>query len=186
MQAAIQATLTTIRNRARLYRNLVICVSVVVIGSPVAAAVFRSAFPLIVLSLLVPLVGTYFVLDSRYTGRWSKQVLELWSEGKLDPGVFSSTMRAHPYVPQGTLEGMLSALPVGYGEKRPARVSEERRRVLEQFQLLARRQERRTVLATLGFLCMLVCLGFSIQLRSAVLLACSVASFGLWLGSRRP
>jgi hypothetical protein len=185
MQAAIQATLTTIRNRARLYRNLVVCVSVVVIGSAVVAAIFRSVIPLIAFSMLVPLVGLYFVLDNRSTRLWGKHLLELWSEGKVDLGAFSAAMGAYPFVPRGTLEGMLSALPIESAEKRPSSVSEERRKaLLEQFGLQTRRQERRTVLATLGLLGMLVCLGSSILLRSGVLLACFVASFALWLGSR--
>jgi hypothetical protein len=183
MQAAIQATLTAIQNRARLYRNLVIGVSLVVLACAILALVFHSAIPLLGVSLLVPVVGAYFVLDSRQTRQWSSRILQRWSEGKLNLAAFSVAMTAHPYAPRGTLEGMLSLLRVA-GEERLGS-NQERKALLEWLELQALRHERRTALATVGLLSMLVCLGASIRLQSGILLGCSIGSLLLWFGSWR-
>jgi hypothetical protein len=179
MQAAIQATLTTIRNRARFYRNLVVCVSAVLIVSLILAAVFRSVIPLMGLSLLVPLAGTYFVLDNRLTRLWSKQILELWAEGKLNLTAFSSVISAHPYVPPATLEGMLGVLPDCSANNADKKAS------IAGVQELLRSHERRTVFASAGLFLTVLLLSASIVFRSGLLLASFVASALIWATLKR-
>jgi len=187
MQAAIQATLAAIQNRARLYRNLVVSVTAVLIGSVVVAVVFRSLIPLIGFSLLVPLAGAYFVLDNRCTRLWSKQVLEMWAEGKLNLTAFSGAISAHPYVPRGTLEGMLGLLLLGGETGRLASLkAEDRTALCRRVDDTAGRHQRRIVLATAGLMSMLVFLIAAIILRSVSLYFFLAVSLALWFIAKRP
>ena len=181
MQAAIQATLTAIQNRARLYRNLVVLVTAVLIGSIVVAVVFRSLIPLIGFSLLVPLAGAYFILDNRCTRLWSKQVLEMWVAGKLDLTAFSGAVSAHPYVPRGTLEGMLGLLP----EPHARRTMEDRAVYISQQQAFARRYEVRTLVASAGLFSTLLFLAAAVRFRSGLPLIGAAVSAGAWMCSTR-
>src|SRR5215469_1389530 len=81
---SLNVTLRTMERRLRLYRNLVICVSLAMFGSLIIALVFRKWM---VLSgwLAIPLfVGYFFYLDSRTVRVWRDQVLAMQKERGLD------------------------------------------------------------------------------------------------------
>jgi len=182
IQAAIQATLTAIQNRARLYRNLVVSVTVVVIGSVILAVIFRSVIPLLGLLLLVPLAGTYFVLDTRCTRLWSKHILGMWVEGELNLTAFSGAISAHQYVPRGTLEGMLGWLPKNEG--RIGIAHENKLEIASRLEAAARRQQVLTSIAAAGLVAGPMLLIMSIISGSRLLFLLSLASAAMWAIAR--
>jgi hypothetical protein len=186
MRDAIEATHCAIQKRARLYRKLMMCVSFILLASLVSAIVIRRAAPLFGILLLVPLSGTYFVVDSRFTRRWTRQVAELWAQRKLDLETFATAIRAHPLLPRGAVDGMLMGLPRASHETPLAFLSDhDRKALIDRLEQEANRQERRTMLATAALLSALACLGAGALLRSSWLLICSAVSLVLWISFRR-
>jgi len=182
MRAAIEETEATIQERAKLYRKLIGCVLVIIFASAISALAIRRATPLLGLIMLVPSTGAFFVLDSRLTRRWMRDVLDLWAEQKLDLGAFATAIRSHPLLPRGTVEGMLMDLPQPSKEDRMPRLSDpDRRAAIDKLQREARAQERRTILATAALLLAVVCLCLGVRLGSGFLWVCSALSLTLWI-----
>jgi hypothetical protein len=186
MRQAIETTHVAIQDRAKLYRKLVVCVSFLLLASIISAIVVRRAIPLAGIVLLVPLAGTYFVLDGRLTRRWMREVLELWARRELDLEAFATAIRAHPWLPQRTVEGLLAGLSWGSHETRPASLSgDDRKAVIARLEREASGHEWRTVLATAALLSALLCLGAAALLRSGWLLGWSFLSIVVWIRCRR-
>lgn len=110
-RTAIESTQDTINRRATLFRNQAIGV-VVLIGVTIAyALVARQLSALLLLLLLVPFCGTFLLIDGVTLRGWRHRLLAAWMLGELDFVAFFSAMRALPWLPQQTLEGMLATLP---------------------------------------------------------------------------
>jgi hypothetical protein len=106
---SIDDTRQTLIDRSRAYRSLVIVVAcwILIVG---AAAVARP--PLLVLAALLPcFVSVYAAHDLRSVDRWRSRVLAHWREGSVRLPLFASTLRQVPFLPKGTIEGMLECLP---------------------------------------------------------------------------
>ena len=155
---AITVTVGTIQTRARVYRWAVVGIAVALAVPVLSALVFLSWRPLPWVVLLVPVVGVFLVVDSWISLRWQRRVLGLWLSRALDLSHFRTTIGTMRHLPAGTVAGMLGRLP-------PSEVSERDRpapseaSVAERWLDRTRRQDRRTLLATVG----------------ATLAACSVA-----------
>jgi len=108
---AINLTSRTIADRGRLYRNLVVAVSLLSVASILAALVCWRVWPLMGLILLVPLSGGFVFLDSRRVARWRKQLLEIADNRKLDLTLLLNTISQYKHLPANTLQAMLAALP---------------------------------------------------------------------------
>lgn len=107
---SLNVTLRTMERRLRLYRNLVICVSLAMFGSLIIALVFRKWM---VLSgwLVIPLfVGGFFYLDSRAVRTWRDRVLAMRDERGLDVAQLERTLTAMRYIPDSTRRSMFAML----------------------------------------------------------------------------
>jgi hypothetical protein len=115
---AIEITIRTIEDRARLYRNLVMAVSVVSVLSILLSVLFRHWLPLIGLVLLVPLTGAYLFFDGRLVRRWRAGVVEMTRLRSLDVATFLKTISGFRHLPSNSLKAMLATLPFGGQEGR--------------------------------------------------------------------
>jgi hypothetical protein len=146
LKEAVDATLQTIENRTRLYRNLVVCVAIISIASILLSIILLSWVPLCGLVLLPPLTGAFLFLDSRQVRRWQARVIEMWRSG-LILKEFEGTITGFRHVPPHTLNGMLSTLPKDSGQFRRDRATEEEKAFwAEKIDALGRRQEWETLI----------------------------------------
>jgi len=63
------------------------------------------------LALLLPVIGVFFYRDSKISQTWRSDILNSWSLGNIELEIFKSTLTQLPYLPEGTVKGMLSTLP---------------------------------------------------------------------------
>jgi hypothetical protein len=155
VKEGIDLTLRTIEGRACLYRNLLVVVSALLVGSAVGGVVLRSWWPLVGVMLVAPATGTYFALDTRQVHWWTVQILGLWRAKRMSLAAFSSNVLAFPSIPKETVRAMIATLPV---DDHSYSV-EEMLVVLEKTCREARRQQIRIAMSTaqitlaLGLLC---------------------------------
>jgi len=107
---AINLTFRTIERRLRLYRNLVIAVSITGLGSIVVAVILRRW---VVLSgeLTLPLYfAGFLVLDKRIVTAWRRGVFRMRDERGLSVAQLTQALTGFPHLPQATLRSMLALL----------------------------------------------------------------------------
>jgi hypothetical protein len=107
----LDSTADVLAARARGFRNLV--VGFVVIGgmSVGGAIALLSLRPISGLLVLVPAYGAFLWYDSRVLDRWRAQLGEAWAARRIDFAAFRHAVNANPFLPQGTVQAMLAALP---------------------------------------------------------------------------
>ncbi len=110
-RAAIDETTKAIDHRARYYRNLIVAVSAISLGSIGWAVVSWSFSPLVGVVLLVPACGLFFFLDGRLLDDWRSGLIAAWANKDLDFQAFRHAAGAMPALPKGTLQSMLATLP---------------------------------------------------------------------------
>ena len=108
---AIDEAREAIVARARLYKWLVIAVSLGLVAVAIAAAWQRSAWPLLGLGLLPPAVLAHRLADLRVVHRWRSNVIGAWARGDLSLPLLASTLGQVPALPESTVQGMLQTLP---------------------------------------------------------------------------
>lgn len=108
---AIDLTTQTIDKRAKYYRNLIVSVVSVVLLSIGSAIFVWSWAPMAGFFFLFPVIGFYFLLDSKLLNDWRFKLLESWVRGEIDFRAFQQTVDAIPSLPKNTLQGMLATLP---------------------------------------------------------------------------
>jgi hypothetical protein len=108
---AIDSTVRTIENRARLYRNLVVAISAVPVLSIFFLVLFRHWIALAGLVILVPLTGAFLFFDSRLVRRWRAGIVEMARFRDLDEGNFVKTISAFRHLPPNALKAMLLTIP---------------------------------------------------------------------------
>jgi hypothetical protein len=168
---ALRTTLSALEGRARLYRNVVVVVSLVAVGSIVFAAVLRRWDALLGLLLLAPLSGMWMYLDTRRVRCWQAAILEMWRARGLSLTHFNQTIGSFRYVPGASLDGMLATLPRKTGDFDPERASgAEKEMVTAGLEAVARRHERATSFASAAFLMAAILLGAAVELRSVAVL----------------
>jgi hypothetical protein len=111
-RVAINQTTQTINGRATYFRNLIVAVVVVGLGSSLWALVAWVLSPLAGFFLLLPICGVFFFLDSRLLNQWRSQFLQGWARGELDCYSFRAAVGAVPTLPKDTLQSMLATLPL--------------------------------------------------------------------------
>jgi len=107
---AVNLTLRTMERRTRYYRNLVIGVSLTILGSLTLALAFH-AWRILVGWLGAPLGVTGFLyLDVQQLRGWRDQVLAMRDERGLNVAKLQLTLRALRYIPERTLRSMFATL----------------------------------------------------------------------------
>jgi hypothetical protein len=165
MTEALNLTLRTIEKRMRNYRNLVIAVTALALLSFMCLALFRRLFFLYGFILLVPLVGGFFVIDTRTVRRWRSQILDKSRTGELDLELFLKTAGQLQRFSPSALQNMLSTVRAAQKLKGAE---------LAQFEEQQRKLEHRIVLVTLSVTLALTCLMGSILHRSLPILLCGI------------
>jgi hypothetical protein len=109
---AINLTFRTMERRTRLYRNLVICVSLTLLGSLALAVVFRKW--IILLGLLAPpfYVGCFVYVDSRTLRAWRDRVLAMQNERSLEVEQLKKLLSDLRHIPAATLQSMFATLNI--------------------------------------------------------------------------
>lgn len=110
-RVAIDQTTVTIDRRAKYFRNLIVAVVLVSLGSMVWAVFARSILPISSFLLLFPVCGLFFFLDCKLLIEWRSLLLEGWARGELDFSAFLPAVGAIPMLPKNTLQSMLATLP---------------------------------------------------------------------------
>lgn len=169
---AIDLTLRTIEARTKLYRGLVVTVTITSLAAMLAAVLLCSWTPLFALILLVPFAGGYLLLDSRRVTRWRSGLLDLWRDRDLKLEAFAKCISAYPSVPPRTLEGMFAVLPKSYQEPvAKASNPEDKQEVIRLAAAAASQQERRTLLVVVTLTLAAGLLAGGLHLRSTRTLA---------------
>jgi hypothetical protein len=108
---AVLHTITTIDTRARYFRNFVVSVVVLTVGSLGGGAVTWTFSPLAGLLLLLPAGGLFFFLDAKLLNDWRSRLLDAWVKKDIEFRVFCEAVSAIPTLPKETLQSMLATLP---------------------------------------------------------------------------
>jgi hypothetical protein len=164
---AIDITLRTIEDRGRLYRDLVVAVSVVSILSVLSAVLFRHWAAFVGLLLLVPLTGGFLFFDSRRIRRWRAEILEKSLMQGLDVAIFRKTISGFGHLPAGSLHAMLST--ISSDENASQRQAREQNVIGDEFDTLTRKNEWRMLSATSLLTLALVCLAGTAVYQSLIL-----------------
>lgn len=109
-QAAIDLTFRAIQKRGRMYRNLVVAVSILLVGSIFSGVLRRSWRPLWGFTLVIPATAVFLAVDARVVRKWSDEIRRLSKERRMSLQSFSSAMLAQPLIPAATIKGMLAQL----------------------------------------------------------------------------
>jgi hypothetical protein len=108
---AIEVTISTFRNRAKLYRNLVMTVTAITAISILLTVLTRQLLVLVGLFLLVPLTGRYLFLDTQLVRRWVSTIIEMTRVRGLDAVTFAKTISGFRQLPPRALGAMLAMIP---------------------------------------------------------------------------
>jgi len=109
---AIDLTTRTIDRRAKYFRNLIVAVVLLSLGSTGWAMFAWATSPLSGFFLLFPVCGLFFFIDGKLLNDWRFKLLESWVRGEIDFRAFHQTVGAIPSLPKNTLQGMLDTLPL--------------------------------------------------------------------------
>jgi hypothetical protein len=180
---AINFTLRTIEDRGRLYRNLVVAVSIVCVLSVFSAALFRQWIALTGFLLLVPLTGGFLFFDGRRIRRWRTEIIEKSKMRGLDVTIFQKTIAGFRHLPTGSLQAMLSTLSSDVNASR--RQTEEQSVLGNEFDTRTRKDEWRILKATTLLTLALVCLAGAAIYHSLILLLCGAGSMILFAFLKR-
>jgi hypothetical protein len=175
---AINFTLRTIEDRSRLYRNLVVAVSIVSVLSVFSAALFRQWVALTGLLLLVPLTGGFLFFDSRRIRRWRAEIIEKSMMRGLDVAIFQKTIEGFRHLPAGSLQAMLSTLSSDVNASQRQR--QEQNDIGAEFDARTRKDEWRILRASTLLTLALVCLAGAAIYHSLILLLCGAGSIILF------
>ncbi len=105
-------TIEVMQTRGRYFRNQIVTVVAVALTCITWAVIARAPRALLALSALIPACGVYCLADARLLQRWRSDLFEPWTNRELDLSALRSTLRVHPALPAGILEGMLGTLPL--------------------------------------------------------------------------
>jgi energy-converting hydrogenase Eha subunit C len=110
-RVAIEQTTGAINRRAKYFRNLIVSVAMVSLGSIICAAGTQTFWPLIALLLLFPACTLFFLLDAILMNDWRSRLLESWTRKQLDFEGLRLAVATIPSLPKNTVQGMLATLP---------------------------------------------------------------------------
>ena len=107
---AVNLTFRTMERRARLYRNLVIAVSLTTMASVALAVILQRWAALLGVLALPAYVCGYVSLDNRIVRAWRDQVLAMRDESALNVTQLEQILTAQRYIPDATLHSMFAML----------------------------------------------------------------------------
>jgi hypothetical protein len=109
---AINLTFRTMERRTWLFRNLVVCVSLTLLGSLVLAVIFRKW--IFLLGLLAPpfYAGCFVVIDGRTLRTWRDRVLAMRNERSLEVEQLKKLLSDLRHIPAATLQSMFATLNI--------------------------------------------------------------------------
>jgi hypothetical protein len=110
---AIDDTVRLLEQRARVYRDLVVAVSLVGLTMFGWALLSLSLRPLGLLALLALLCLGFVWHDRRLLNGWRARLLADWTAGAIDFAALRGALLANPTLPKNTLAAMLDSLPDG-------------------------------------------------------------------------
>ena len=182
---AIDTTLRAIQERAGLYRNLVVAVSLVSVLSVCSAVFLRQWLALAGLIILVPLTGAYLLLDTRLLRLWRARIVEMVRSRGLDVTTFTKIISGFRQVPPNSLRVMISLL-LASPELAHQRESGTGPSVAtDEFAALDRKHARRILLGTSLLTLALICLISGAYTGSILLLSLGVGVATLVVVFRR-
>ena len=168
---ALHTTLSTLEQRARSYRNVLVLASLISVLSIVLAGVLRRWAALLGLLLLVPLSGGMLYLDARRVRSWLVAILGLWRSRGLNLTAFGQTVGSIGYVPRASVTSMLAVLPRKNLTFDPERASEsEKLAIAARLDAVARRHERFALLGAATLFVLVVLAVAAVMLRSIAVL----------------
>ena len=110
-RVAIDQTTKTIDRRARYFRNLIVTVVVLSLGSIGWSLVTWTILPFSGFLLLVPSCGFFFVFDHKVLKDWRSHLVDSWVDKRIDFGSLCSAVSDISTLPKDTVQGMLATLP---------------------------------------------------------------------------
>lgn len=110
-RVAIDQTTQTIDRRAKHFRNLIVAVTIVGLGSILWAGIAWSWLPLVGIFLLVPFCGLYLFIDEKLLSQWRHELFAGWEKGEIDFRALYDAVIAISTLPKNTVESMLEMLP---------------------------------------------------------------------------
>jgi hypothetical protein len=147
---AIGTTLRTTEDRAKLYRNLVVAVSMVSLVSIILPLFTHQWLAFSGLVIIVPLTGGFLFLDSHLVLQWRAGILEMAQLRGLDLALFVKTISGFRQLPPDSLKAMLAMLPAGSELIQEWVPRDEPGVPGDEFEALARESARRILYST-GF-----------------------------------
>lgn len=100
-----------ISKRANIYKNIVIVISVFIVGSIITSLYQWSSIPLIALLFFFPIYSLFLFLDYRQVQIWKEKILQAWENKALDISIVREIVNAVPHFPDATISSMLKTLP---------------------------------------------------------------------------
>jgi len=183
---AIRATVATVDARGRAYRWAVVAIALALCAPLLWALVSRSCRPLPFAALIVPIVGSFLVIDDELVVRWQRRLLTAWASGDFPLSALRQTLQAMRHLPASTIAGMLERLPTSdapdYGDSLPEAT---RGSVARAHLARTERQTRRALLATAGAALLVGSIAVAVLLESISVLAGGVPGLLLIGSSRR-
>jgi len=107
---AVNLTFRTMERRVRLYRNLVIAVSLTTMASVILSVILRRWVALLGFLALPAYVCGYLSLDNWIVRAWCDRVLAMRDEGGLNVAQLKQTLTALHCIPHATLHSMFATL----------------------------------------------------------------------------
>jgi hypothetical protein len=145
---AIGTTLRTIEDRAKLYRNLVVAVSMVSLASVMLASFSRQWPAFSGLIFIVPLTGGFLFLDSHMVLQWRAGILQMARLRSLDLAMFAKTISGFRQIPPDSLKAMLATLPTGSELTQQRVPRDETDVVIDKLEVLERKNAWRILYST--------------------------------------
>jgi hypothetical protein len=107
----LQLTTQLLKRRSRCYRLLVILVLLVILWACIQTVRVPTVKSLVPLIILAPLFALYIVADSVLVHQWHSKLVAAWLDGGVDVVAFKAGVRALPWLPDATIEQILTMLP---------------------------------------------------------------------------
>lgn len=95
-----------IDRRAKCYRNLVVAITFVALGSIIWAGIAGSWLPISGIFLFVPFCGLYFFIDEKILCQWQHELFAHWEKGELDFKALHEAITSILTLPKNTVESM--------------------------------------------------------------------------------
>ncbi len=106
----IRVTEDALRKRARLYRRLVITNVAVVFLAALAGIFVRAWLSAAAAIAVIPVTGSYVLLDTAIVREWQRIVLALWQKEAFPMNTILLGLRNYPFPMRETVEGMIQML----------------------------------------------------------------------------